>query len=112
MDPVFLIKYVLLFLAFGLYQIWAFTNQKSLKVKLIPMFIVSGLGILLSFFVPWYIFMFAVVLIETTLYVTMAVILIEIILDFKKSEKKSRVLKLVILEILFILIYLWMRRMM
>ncbi|MGP4082916.1 hypothetical protein ACTWQL_23875 [Pseudalkalibacillus sp. R45] len=112
MDPVFLIEYVLLFLAFVLYQVWALINQKSLKVKLIPMFIVCGLGILLSFFVSWYIFMFAVVLIETTLYVTIAVILIEIIFEAKKSEKSSRIFKLIILEILFIFIFLWLRRIM
>ncbi|WP_261129703.1 hypothetical protein [Bacillus sp. Marseille-Q3570] len=112
MDPVILIEYVLLSLAFVLYQIWTFINQKSLKVKLIPMFIACGLGILLSFFVPWYIFMFAVVLIETTLYVTMAVILVEIILEAKNPKNSSRIIKLIVLEILFIFIFLWLRRIM
>ncbi|WP_408009970.1 hypothetical protein ACJROX_06655 [Pseudalkalibacillus sp. A8] len=110
MDPVFMIEYGLLFGAFGLYQVWAFLNRKSLKAKLLPMFIICGIGIGLSIFVHWYIFMFVAVMIEALLFVTMAVLLIEILIEFKKAEKTSRVWKLAILEILLILLYFWVRR--
>ncbi len=110
MEPVFMIEYLLLFGAFCLYQVWAFLKRKSLKAKLLPMFLICGTGIVLSFFVQWYLFMFVAVLIETILFVTMAVLLIEIFIEFKNSGKTSRLWKLAFFEILFILLYLWLRR--
>jgi len=70
----------------------------GLKFKLLPLFLIFILGISLSFFAGWFMLLL-VPLIKTSLLVSIAVVLLELVLSIRRKNKENhpQLLKLFLL---------------
>ena len=108
MDISLNILRIIIIILFGIYELGAFKNNKSLRSKLLPMILTIVIGLILlvlaSFFGPiGYFFIFTILITELSLIGAILVILIEIcmiLFSFKKDLKRV----IILTAILFLLV--------
>jgi len=107
------IMQLVLFTLFGLYQFWAYKNNRTLIIKLAPMIFFVCFGLLLiglsSFIgtIGYFIIIYVILLIELSLKGVLLVLILEIFLALKSKTNLKKILILVgILCLLTVVYYL------
>ncbi|MBU3144860.1 hypothetical protein [Clostridium sp. CF012] len=107
---------ITLTILFGIYQFWAFRNNKSVRCKLSPMILAIALGLLISALASFvgaigYFFIFTILIIELSIMGAILVFLLEICLAlFSNHVNLKRVMNLVGIFTLLVVIYYLVER--
>lgn len=109
MDNWIIVGRLILIILLSIFEIWSFRNHKSLKTKLLPMILLSAIGLLFIGSVPFLGVIggiFAILIIELALICSMLVVLGELFLILISSRRNlKKILLLASSFLLFALIY-------